>query len=895
MSSRSSSEYDSEDEIDNEQAKIANCIRNVAKFSKIKSFHIMDKGDFDPEMLNLYMKEASPKLIKLLSHIQELDAKDQQEFGHVFKHMIFTDVKSSTYGTKILASAFVANGYEPAFKTQGPGFSILPEEDLEKTKGKNFAVLMSKTLYDRPMNVRFKKAILEMFNDRVKNTYGDNIRFIILDQGFKEGIDLFDVKYVHLFEPLLVPADEKQAIGRGTRFCGQMGLEFHPRYGWPLYVYKYNVTIPADLKNKYKNASDLFELYLQYANIDLRKVNFAAELETIAREAAVDAILTEPIHKFSIQKPPARLSGGAKDPSPPSKLMNFNQMQNYITTNFMKFKYPNAKLENKCMSGGAPTCGASFDFSSCGMSGGAPARQIVSFTPTQDFVRHFFQPASAYKGMLYYHSVGTGKTCSAIATATTSFEKEGYTILWVTRHTLKSDIWKNMYSQICSLVIREQLEKNTLKLPQKIGSPMKYVSDKWMQPISYKQFSNLLLKKNKYYEEIVKRNGDKDPLKKTLLIIDEAHKLYSPTVAASEKPNTDILEKMIQNSYKKSGDESVRIILMTGTPYTEDGMEMIKLINLLKEPQYHLETNFDKFGKNYLDNQGFFTIAGSKKFKNELSGYISYVNRSQDARNFSYPVMEHIDVPISIHNKEETVENKLAKAKERLKDLKYKLKDEANFDKNAAKACALVQKQNLKNIEKELKKQKQEELDTCKQVPLANGARAACKESVNNRYIQKLEEAVQKEQQKYNTCIANIPTREQRADSPEAKEFETLQAFVNKSRDFKQGINNTVNIIRVDMKEKKRKLKELEEKLKTEKLRIRAIKDKDQKRKETKEMRDTIGKEYKTLKKAILEDHNEIVDHSLDKKKFMLEEGSKKLEDVSQVTALEKKCGINKT
>ena len=892
MSTRTSSQYDTEDEIDDEQAKIANCIRNVANFSTIKSFHLMDKGDFDPEMLNLYMKESSPKLIKLLSHIEALDKKDQQEYGHVFKHMIFTDVKSSTYGTKILASAFLANGFTPGFKTQGPGFTLLPEDELSETKGKNFAVLMSKTLYDRPMNVRFKKSVLEMYNDRTNNTYGDNIRFIILDQGFKEGIDLFDVKYVHLFEPLLVPADEKQAIGRGTRFCGQMGLEFHPRYGWPLFVYKYNVIIPNDLKNKYKNASDLFELYLQYANIDLRKVNFAAELETIAREAAVDAVLTEPIHKFSIQKPPMRLSGGdPKKHPPPNKLMSYSQMQNYISTYFMKFKYPNAKLENKCMSGGAPTCGASFDFSSCGMSGGAPARQIVSFTPTQDFVRHFFQPTSAYKGMLYYHSVGTGKTCSAIATATTSFEKEGYTILWVTRHTLKSDIWKNMYSQICSLVIREQLENNTLKLPQKIGSPMKYVSENWMQPISYKQFSNLLLKKNKFYEEIVKRNGESDPLKKTLLIIDEAHKLYSPTVAASEKPNTDILEKMIQNSYKKSGDNSVRIILMTGTPYTEDGMEMVKLINLLKEPQDHLETNFDKFGQNYLDNQGFFTANGSKKFKNELSGYISYVNRSQDARNFSYPVMEHIDVPISTH-KEEKIENKLIKAKDRIKVLKLKLKDEQLYDKNAAKACGIVQQQNLKKIEKELKKQKQEELETCKQVPLANGARASCKESVNNRYIQKLEEAVQKEQEKYNTCIANIPSKELRASSPEAKELKELQEFVEKSKNFKKGITTNIKEIRSDMKEKKKQLKELEETVKEEKRRIRSIKDKDTKKKQTKEMRETIGKKYKELKKEILNERNEIVDYTLDKKKYMLAEGSKKLEDISQVKALEKKCGV---
>ena len=49
--------------------------------------------------------------------------------------------------------------------------------------------------------------------------------------------------------------------------------------------------------------------------------------------------------------------------------------------------------------------------------------------------------------MLLWHSVGTGKTATAIATASTSFDPD-YTILWVTRSSLKSDIWKNMYENV---------------------------------------------------------------------------------------------------------------------------------------------------------------------------------------------------------------------------------------------------------------------------------------------------------------------------------------------------------------------------------------------------------------------------------------------------------------
>jgi hypothetical protein len=59
--------------------------------------------------------------------------------------------------------------------------------------------------------------------------------------------------------------------------------------------------------------------------------------------------------------------------------------------------------------------------------------------------------------MLLYHSVGTGKTCSAIAAATANFEPFDYTILWVTRTTLKNDIWKNMFDQVCHKSIQERI------------------------------------------------------------------------------------------------------------------------------------------------------------------------------------------------------------------------------------------------------------------------------------------------------------------------------------------------------------------------------------------------------------------------------------------------------
>ena len=440
----------------------------------------------------------------------------------------------------------------------------------------------------------------------------------------------------------------------------------------------------------------------------MRKVIFASELEKAAIDGAVDYDLTRTIHTFAIEKPPEILkdtpkksgtpnsskSHGGDASKVPTQIMNKQDMRQFIKNNFSSVKYPNIKLENQCLSGGAAN--------------------IVSFTPTQEFVRQYFQPESAYKGMLLYHSVGTGKTCTAIATATTSFDTQGYTILWVTRHTLKSDIWKNMFKQVCNLQIQKDLQ-NGKQLPDVIKGNMRYVSKNWMEPISYKQFSNMLLKKNKIYDEVVGRNGEEDPLRKTLLIIDEAHKIYSPTVAKSEKPNTEVLERMIQNSYDKSGKDSVRVLLMTATPFTEDGMEMIQLLNLLRQKD-HFPTDFQEFATEYLNDDGYFTDRKLAAFQDKISGYISYLNRSQDARNFAHPVIQNVYAKMSFED------YKYDEAKQHVKrlqkDIKV-LKENLNTCIKQAKAEYAQQKEKLMN-------DKKAEEDRCTDT--------LCKEEVAKKY-----------------------------------------------------------------------------------------------------------------------------------------------------------------
>jgi hypothetical protein len=702
------------------------------------------------------LKLVSPKILTLLNKIQELDDKDMAQYGKKFKHFIFSDSKSSMGGVKLLASALIASGMklgytaEPKFgKKHWNKMELLSNAQLEKTKYNNFYMLCSKSVYDEPISVSTKKAILARFNERPDNVYGENIRIILMDGGYKEGIDLFDIKYVHIFEPTLTQADQKQVIGRGTRTCGQKGLDFHPLKGWPLYVYVYDLKM-EDPFDKVLGANSGIEMYFKARNLNIKLLNFTNELETVCIQNAVDYELNKNIHSFSISfdEQGESLRGGnssgsssksrtnsyssisrssssrsrsnssssissssrskssksnssssrsksskaktishSRSKSSPSvreeivnsrsntaslneeffkkslpksksnspeldidfsinKPLNASQMRQYVREYFSQYAWEPVKMENNCVPKGGK------------QSGGAT---IMNYTPTQAFVSNFFTPNNPLKGMLLWHSVGTGKTCTAIATATSSFEKQGYTILWVTRTTLKNDIWKNMFDQVCHEIIKLKIENQGIVIPSNNTDRMKLLSKSWrVRPMSYKQFSNLVSKKNQIYETMVKINGKEDPLRKTLLIIDEAHKLYGGgDLSSIETPDMVSLHASLMNSYIMSGTNSVKLLLMTATPIQTDPMELIKLVNLFKMPNEQMPDNFDVFSEEYLNDNGFFKPEGLHKFRNEIAGHISYLNREKDARQFSQPIVSVIqtdvyDKKILNHNKKAT-------------------------------------------------------------------------------------------------------------------------------------------------------------------------------------------------------------------------------------------------
>jgi hypothetical protein len=998
------------------------CVRQVSNWATLKPHHKFDSKVFDVKKLSKDIPEYSPKMKELLDNIDRLNTSSPKQY----KHFIFSDLQYG-YGAKIIASALMTRGYKPMYDAK---------LKIHDGGAKHFALLSSTSVHGKPLPVAFKKDILKLYNSRPDNVHGEKCQIIILDSGFKEGIDLFDVKYVHIFEPQTSLADLKQVIGRATRTCGQKGLEFQENVGWPLDVFIYDTSLHHGVKDKRYYADTLGEMYYMNRLEDLQQLKFSYELEKYSVIAAVDYELNKNIHFFkpeddvmydifsgggsgvvecqgkcSTSRPtkdvPANMNefilawivykrehpnehnftrehlcellkndrefcslvkSAHEDPgafvkkhsitlddlsglddlkkhrrtalrgllgplsirerltekpkirskapkirerltekpkirkapkirerltekpkirskapkirerdiptvkatpvtdTPQKKRMHrFVMIRNFIRENYSQFAWPKVTIANNCTES---------------------ASQSFDFTPTQNFIRSYFTPRTDVHGMLLWHSVGTGKchakdtpilmydgtikmvqdiqvgdtlmgddstprqvlslargqdemydvipadggdkytvnkehilvlkkdgdqiiemevqdyikmpqsarkelkgfrtgvefpykeidcdpyiigsslatsedasripelykcnnrdvrlkvlvgllngtetyssedkcfkipqrsdtltqdilylarslgfaayvakqqqeihilekakdvlvteidvqhvgwgdyygftldgnnryllgdftvthnTCTAIATASSAFEKEGYTILWVTRTTLKSDLWKNMFDQVCNMILLER----GVKIPKDLPSRKRLLSKSWaIEPMSYKQFSNMIAGKNDYYKKLVGINGTQDPLRKTLLIIDEAHKIFGggDDLKSVEKPDMKTLFNVIQKSYAISGPDSVKLLLMTATPITKNPMDFITMLNLLRDKDKQLPSQFQEFRGKYLTKEGLFKKTGKFAFLNDIAGYISYLNRERDPRQFAQPNIQYVNATMS--------------------------------------------------------------------------------------------------------------------------------------------------------------------------------------------------------------------------------------------------------
>jgi superfamily II DNA or RNA helicase len=186
------------------------------------------------------------------------------------------------------------------------------------------------------------------------------------------------------------------------------------------------------------------------------------------------------------------------------------------------------------------------------------------FQPQQLFLRDYFNSKLANKGLLIYHQIGAGKTCTAITIAESL--KHKMKIMIVLPAALIGNFRDELRSGCGGEIYLSNEDRDILKTLESSSRTYKNIikkSDKIIDSY-YKIYS--------YHIFVDKCKESKIKLKNTLLIIDEIQNMISEggTFYTS-------LKKVVDKS-----DDNTRIILLSATPMFNKPEEIALTLNLLK-------------------------------------------------------------------------------------------------------------------------------------------------------------------------------------------------------------------------------------------------------------------------------------------------------------------------
>jgi hypothetical protein len=317
------------------------------KEGKRFNFNFETSGTFTAGLLRDALASYGPKVQALLDKIAELDRRDLETHGRLFKHSIYTDTAGNGYGSKVVASIFAAFGFQRAcsYKTlkdstgkpqrNSEGDLLLELEAPEHTvgkctgnqppgpdtfaKGHTFCVLSTSSmgyLLDgkevKDSSPSVVSATIDLFNSSENDKSGKKsggegklVRFMLLDAGFKEGVSLANVRYAHLLEPPLIEASLKQAVARSIRFCKSTLLKDYtaPPAGWWVDVYIYRSVYPAYLDDPgggtKEDPSTVHQAIMDSLGEARKEMKMMASFDNLLKESAVDYALNEAILNYS--------------------------------------------------------------------------------------------------------------------------------------------------------------------------------------------------------------------------------------------------------------------------------------------------------------------------------------------------------------------------------------------------------------------------------------------------------------------------------------------------------------------------------------------------------------------------------------------------------------------
>jgi superfamily II DNA or RNA helicase len=229
--------------------------------------------------------------------------------------------------------------------------------------------------------------------------------------------------------------------------------------------------------------------------------------------------------------------------------------------------------------------------------------------PQQLFLRDYFTSRLSGKGLLVFHQIGAGKTCTVISITEQFIDK--MKILVILPASLIGNFRDELRSECGGNNYLNQEDRSILKGLSSSDKDYKRIIEKSDKMIDM----NYTIYSYHKFVELCKNGMIK--LKNTLLVIDEIQNMVSDT-GSFYSSLKDVIDK---------SDELTRIILLSATPMFNSPNEIALTLNLLKLPK-EIPTGID-FNNMFINTietkNGFeYSIKNDNSLKSYLSNIISY-------------------------------------------------------------------------------------------------------------------------------------------------------------------------------------------------------------------------------------------------------------------------------
>lgn len=173
---------------------------------------------------DMSLTEFSSKLPALLDNLEKQYVKNEK----TYVYSAFHENKGSSHGILEIARQLEKLNWKPITMVDVKAF-----KNGKMKEGKRYMIASQK-------EKNFQEFI-KIYNSD-ENKYGRLIGCMIATQNFNEGLDLKAVRHIHIFEPLVTMASDKQTLGRARRYCSHQGLD-REKNEWTVKVWRYMATL----------------------------------------------------------------------------------------------------------------------------------------------------------------------------------------------------------------------------------------------------------------------------------------------------------------------------------------------------------------------------------------------------------------------------------------------------------------------------------------------------------------------------------------------------------------------------------------------------------------------------------------------------------------------------